>query len=125
MNEDDFSMRTGGGVAIDRLRYENPSQEIRVIDDNIDVSHHSLEAAAHGHPTMSFFKKKDYIEMTAQKKDGNKLSQELTYQFSPRYKRKKDEILKPSPHQPPNVYSEGQLFEPIKFYKLVKQQKEK
>ena len=125
MDDDDFSMRVGGGVAIDRLRFENPGKEIRVIDGEIDVSHHSLEEAAYGHPAMSFFKKKDYIEMTEKKKDGNKLSQELTYQFSPRYKAKKDEILKPSPHQPPNVFSDGQLFEPIKFYKLVKQQKER
>ena len=73
MNEDDFSMRTGGGVAIDRLRFENPSKEIRVLDGEIDVSHHSLEEATK-HPSMGFFKKKDYIEMTEKKRDGNKLS---------------------------------------------------
>ena len=66
-------MRTGGGIAIDNLRAENPSKEIRVIDGEIDVSHHSIEEASK-HPAMSFFKKKDYIEMTEKKKDGNKLS---------------------------------------------------
>ena len=96
-NEDNFSMHTGSRVAIDRVRFENPRKEIRVRDGEKDKSHHSLEAASK-HPTMGFFKKKDYIEMTEKKRDGNKLSQELTYQFSPRYKAKKDEILKPSPH---------------------------
>ena len=65
--------------------------------------HNTNEGSVKGSP---FKKKKDYVELTKNKKDGLKLSQELTYQFSPRYKSKKNEILKPSPNQPPNVYNE-------------------
>ena len=101
-------MRTGGYQAIEKIREDNPKSEIRVVDGETNVSHRAInEATQASGPIKSFFKKKGYIEMTEKKRDGNKLSQELTYQFSPRYKAKKDEILKPSPHQPPKVYHEG------------------
>ena len=81
---------------------------MRVVDGETDVSHRAINEATHASsPIKSFFKKKDYIEMTEKKRDGNRLSQELTFQFSPRYKAKKEEILKPSPHQPPKTYTEG------------------
>ena len=68
--------------------------------------------------------KKDYIELTEKKKDAFKVSQELTYQFSPKFKRMKDKVLKPSPHQPPALHPSGQLYEPVKYFKLIKMDKE-
>ncbi len=50
-----------------------------------------------------------------------KLSREIKYQFSPQYKCMMDNIRKPTFHEPPKNFSNNQLYEPIKFYKLVKQ----
>ena len=35
-----------------------------------------------------------------------------------------DKIKKPTFFEPPKTYAQNQLYEPIKFYKLVKQQEE-
>ena len=69
-------------------------------------------------------KKQPYIELTEKKKDALKVSQELTYQFSPKFKRMKDQVLKPSPHQPPKLHPSGQLYEPVKYFKLIKMDRE-
>ena len=36
----------------------------------------------------------------------------------------KDKVLKPSPHQPPALHPSGQLYEPVKYFKLIKMDKE-
>ena len=58
--------------------------------------------------------------MTKNKKDMDKLSQELQYQFSIPYRQMIDNVKKPSPFEPPKTYAESQLYAPITLYKLEK-----
>ena len=67
-----------------------------------------------------FFKADAYLKMTMSKKDQTKLEREIKYQFSPQYREMMDKIRKPTLYEAPKTYAKNQLYEPIKFYKLVK-----
>ena len=69
-----------------------------------------------------FFKAEGFLKMTKTKKDQTKLEREIKYQFSPQYRVMMDNIRKPTLYEPPKTYASNQLYEPIKFYKLVKQE---
>ena len=74
-------MKLGGHAAIDDIRKQNPSKEIRVIDGEISVDHDSLkhanEAIDEPKPNLGrgfFQKSKNYVEITKHKRDKNKFS---------------------------------------------------
>lgn len=59
------------------------------------------------HSLGPFLKSEKFVKLTKNKQDSAKLSQELSYNFSPKYKEKMDEIKKPNPFEPPATYSKN------------------
>ena len=59
------------------------------------------------HSLGPFLKSEKFVKLTKNKQDSAKLSQELSYNFSPKYKEKMDEIKKPNPFEPPATFGKN------------------